>query len=87
MIDDEENDEEPQCQSCGSTGVPLTAYTSFRMSRLKGASKILCALCANTKAGNAHEYPEQYPDRDVLQIICYVGNEILKALPKSNGPS
>lgn len=39
----------------------------------------LCALCANTKAGDTVD--QAGPDYAVLRAICYVGNAILDRLP------
>ena len=39
-----------------------------------------CELCASTLAGNSIDYPDQYPERAVLQAVCYVGNAILTKL-------
>ena len=40
----------------------------------------LCKLCANTLVGNSVFFPTQYPNADILKIVCYVGNTILEAL-------
>jgi hypothetical protein len=76
MIEDDE-----QCDSCDSKDVPLNDYPQGIGNSRR--SRKLCFLCANTRAGNALEYPEQYRGQDgILQAICFVGNEILKALRK-----
>jgi hypothetical protein len=33
-------------------------------------------------SGNASRDPENYPQKDVLHTICYVGNVVLAALRK-----
>ena len=74
------SDEEdpPECSSCGAKGVKLTNYNKHGL----GLEVDLCDLCANSPAGNAAVYPGQNPHGDVLQTICFVGNEILKELRK-----
>ena len=67
-----------ECNSCSfKTDVEEYPNCSIRMAQKTMA---LCALCAGTLAGNAYEYPDHYPDRYVLQTICYVGNAILAEL-------
>lgn len=77
------SDDEQECASCHSKGIPLEFYEYFRVvAAQRGvAGRLLCALCAGTHAGNAEEYPDQYRhERNTMRTICYVGNEILKAL-------
>lgn len=86
MIDEQNGapaDKPEECNSCGFKLEELRAYASTRylFSGRSGPShKWLCGLCAGTMAGNASEYPEQYPEHQVLATICYVGNAILAAI-------
>lgn len=66
------------CEGCGFVTTEVRPYNA-------GTKKLpwwhwLCLLCANTKCGTAHAYPDQYPDRATLQAVCYVGNVILDRL-------
>jgi hypothetical protein len=45
-----------------------------------GRQMKLCNLCANTHAGNAVDFPNQYENDEVMFAISYVGNVILKEL-------
>jgi hypothetical protein len=76
-------DDPPECDSCHFVG-PVKGYETFAPGPMKGQTKHLCALCASTLAGNALEYPDQYPHRDVLRTICYVGNVLLAAIQERN---
>jgi hypothetical protein len=50
-----------------------TSSASFR----KGRKNIFCKICANTPAGNAHQYPDQYYGQvAILQTICWIGNRL-----------
>lgn len=39
--------------------------------------KLLCQVCANTFCGTAAEFPEQYPNKDAMQVIAWGINRIL----------
>lgn len=42
-----------------------------------------CDLCSSTVASVYHRYPNQTPsNQQVLAAICYVGNELLRAIRK-----
>lgn len=71
--------EEDECDSCGFQG-PTEAYPRRNHKLGGGGDKRLCVLCAGTHAGNALEYPDQYPNAEAMRTICYVGNVILKAI-------
>lgn len=74
-----EKEKPEECHSCDYLTEDLDIYD-----RGPGADSEepmwLCALCASTRAGNAYQYPRQYPNEDVLRTICYVGNVILDQL-------
>lgn len=90
---DNSKDHPGVCESCEFNMQEVQPYTINRhlgsredMSE-RNTHKWLCILCASTMAGNAFEYPEQYPERDVLQAICFVGNAILANLSASSMPA
>ena len=39
-----------------------------------------CDVCAGTVAGNAHMYPDRYPNRHVLIMIAACTNKVLDAI-------
>jgi hypothetical protein len=82
------------CECCASDGVLLAAYRmdnpkvkeDYRLRNIP-PFKVLCSLCAGTMTGMWDEYFE-YNDENAIQImktICYVGNEILKAIQNQKG--
>lgn len=74
------------CQSCRFETTEIKAYQYFALSE-KGkreTHKWLCHFCANTFAGNAFEYPEFYPNGDLMQHICHVANLLLAKLAKKS---
>jgi hypothetical protein len=72
-----------ECDSCHFETRALVKYDD-RIAGLRDPSKTtawLCALCAETLAGNAYRYPDQYRESgNVMRTVCYVGNVILEAL-------
>jgi hypothetical protein len=68
------------CAFCGFEQVEGKSYDGRY-----GSKRYLCLLCASTPAGNAHDYPENYPGHATMAVVCYVGNTILKAI-EANGP-
>ena len=72
--------EKEYCDSCGYETDNLTTYRDY-----PAEEKVrLCNVCASTKAGNAQQYPNQYPNRDVLEMIAYTTNMILDEIKKLN---
>lgn len=69
------SDQPDECMSCGFETKELECY-SQDYGEVQG-DHWLCKLCAGTFAGNAMRYPRQYPNRNVLKAVCYIGNEIL----------
>ena len=71
-----------ECQSCGFKG----AHTQIVMAHNEETKAKYqlphehCDICYNTLAGNAHRYPSQYRNRDLMQQISVVGNMILKKI-------
>jgi len=63
------------CDSC-QFYTEVKEYPSLQV----GEPKKLCALCANTFAGNTLDYPSQYCDPVVMQQINFVANVILASL-------
>lgn len=76
-MDDEELEE---CDGCRFPGLWLKTYESSAIS--KKGPKRLCELCAETFLGNSVEYPEQYPSREVMELIGFCTNKILQKLEK-----
>jgi hypothetical protein len=75
-------EEDPEeCDSCHSQDVALGTFEQGIGTKRHNVR--LCVLCAGTHAGNALEYPDQYPAA-VLKTICFVGNEIIKTLQKGD---
>lgn len=64
-----------ECAACRRVA-PLHEFTSGKIGR-NGEKFKLCDLCAQTDAGNAHEYPNQYENAQVLKHICAVANLML----------
>lgn len=72
-----------ECDFCGYEGIETKPYDMRRGANATTENpeqKHLCDLCAATPAGSAYKYPEQFPDTDTLKTVCFVGNEILKAI-------
>lgn len=59
-----------ECDACTYPTEQLTFYEPLW----------LCYLCERTKSGLAERYPKDYPDKNVLQHVCYVANVILDTL-------
>ena len=62
-----------ECEACGFV-------TEVKEYPMQGEPKKLCKLCAYTLAGNAARFPEQYPYRDLMMQINFVGNAIAHSL-------
>jgi hypothetical protein len=74
------NNEEPEeCDGCRFPGLILETYQANPFSGRK-QPKRLCELCAESFIGNSVEYPEQYGDRDLMQLIGFCTNKILQKL-------
>lgn len=71
-----------ECDSCGFETTDLKEYPHRgERSRHSPTTMWLCFLCAHTPASNAYIYPSQYEGQHaILRTLCYVGNEILKAI-------
>jgi hypothetical protein len=75
-----------ECDSCGYTGARLTEY------KIRGKTwapitgnfdydfKYLCDLCSSTMVSAAKDYVRELSPNEIGRTICYVGNEILKAI-------
>lgn len=75
-----EHSEKPEeCHSCGFKTEDLTEYDPSAFAKAR-RSHWLCLLCASTCTGNAVSYPEQYPEKRTLEVICFVGNTILAVI-------
>ena len=75
----------PECDCCRASGVRLKEYDLRRplMRDDPERMRMLCELCAGTMTSTyVLQYPGQH-DRDsveVMRTLCYVGNQILKAV-------
>jgi|SRR5688572_9585019 len=82
QIPDEEKPTE--CDFCHYENIEVKAYTQNRNFPRSTRTAWLCLICASTMAGNAHEYPEQYPDRESMRMLSWIGNylhgEIIKGI-------
>ena len=66
-----------ECDACGFTTM-CTNYERSGLTAIKdGRTKWLCELCSHTATGTSLDYPNQFPNRRVLETICYVGNVII----------
>ena len=70
------------CTSCGVGGVRLWP-TQTRTTDVY--TIYLCRLCRGTLTGNASVNSAEYDEQTkVMQTVCFVGNEILKAIRAQN---
>lgn len=76
------------CLACGSADVMVTTI-SPGLIVFDGIQKLtVCKLCFSTHSANAFldRSEETYPKgiKAILQAICFVGNEMLKAIEKDD---
>lgn len=65
-----------ECEFCGYE-TSLTKYPTRRgFPKQPEGEKSLCLVCASTHGGQAHEYPEQYPDYKTMSMIAWGVNYI-----------
>lgn len=70
-----------ECENCQAEGVEISVY---KRGLNNERSAELCNLCAGTMSGNVTLYPDNHREYgEVLQCICYVGNQIIKAIKES----
>jgi hypothetical protein len=91
-----DEDEEMECQCCGSKGVPLKAFLAgtdgiWREQARRGKDapfRALCSLCAGTMTSVWADYPKQhdYEITEMMKTICFVGNSILKEIRQGRRP-
>jgi hypothetical protein len=75
-----------ECFFCRHPAAALRPYFRNRNSLEAERYSWLCNLCADTQAGRAEEYPRQFEGQsETLQVICYVGNEIIQHLRRMQG--
>jgi len=70
-----------ECASCGHDDVEVKRYEHH--THVSGDDRIfefLCNLCASSRIGNAHSYPNQCSNADIACSIGYATNEILRAI-------
>lgn len=80
-------DDELGCEACGFVADHAEDLEQFHkgppMSAMGGEEeRILCNICFTTFAGNAHQYPEQYPNRDVMFLVANLTNRTWARLDK-----
>ena len=68
------------CEACQFETGALTRYDKYRNFPEKEEFKWLCEICASTMAGTAYEYPDQYPNREVMFMMAWCTNRILAAI-------
>ena len=71
------------CDSCHYATAALRRYDDRIAGRMNPNKRTawFCSLCANTYAGNAWRWPEQYRESgNIMRTICYVGNVVLDAI-------
>lgn len=76
--------ESKECQNCGAEVSEINDYNiiDFPAKKENGDNIIrMCKLCASSQSGNVGIYPwTELSNNQVAQTICFVGNEILKAI-------
>lgn len=77
-----------ECDCCGFVTNELSLFKD-QDTTIAGGGKTriadfwYCDLCCCTPTSMYNRYPGQSPSNtDILKTVCYVGNEILKALRK-----
>lgn len=75
-------DEENECSSCHIANV-LLHVTPAPLFTKRTEDYLFCDFCFETFAGNAAQYPDQYPDGEVMQHICAVANILLRKIKES----
>jgi hypothetical protein len=77
---------EEECCSCGMAGVLLHKIPPSEFA--SGQEHRHCDLCHESMAGQACEFPRNYPaiERNLMRHVCQVANVLLKELRKNEGP-
>ncbi len=76
-------DKPEACDFCQFKTQELRPYANAPFREAAESHKWLCRLCANTPAGNAHEYPDQFKGEiNAMKCTCFVGNTILAEMRK-----
>jgi hypothetical protein len=77
------------CQCCRAKDVPLYVYPLADVKQVTQARdggwppvKTVCALCSGTITATATEYSPLSPEIEILRAMCFIGNEIIKAIKK-----
>jgi hypothetical protein len=79
------SEEKPdRCECCQSQTAELKLYKKCSGSDLELPDCWYCKLCATTMASTMQRHYGQYSsgERQTIQAICFVGNEIIDALRK-----
>lgn len=86
----EQTNDLEECRACAAV-VPLYNFPTRNLG-LSNKPDVdpcyLCALCASTPAGTAHEYPRQWETqhRDIMACTNYSANMILLQMGKWGAP-
>lgn len=85
LVDEHENWTIGECAFCGyETKVRDYQYAPPSQLFHNGRRK-LCSVCANTPAGNAEEYPNQYKDTELMKLVAWGINRILDEVRSPGG--
>lgn len=74
-----------ECECCGWETPDLEEVDCY--ARTPGAGPFspddqkefawMCKVCRSTMAGNSYQFPRQYPNADVLQMIAWCTNRVV----------
>lgn len=65
-----------ECEACGFITEKLTFYELFR----RDDGHWLCEVCESTVSGNVHEYPTMYKNTEIIKMIAWCVNFIVKEI-------
>lgn len=75
----------PECECCGWETADLEEVDCY--ARISGLGPFspddekvfawMCRVCRSTAAGRAYQFPDHYPNADVLQMIAWSTNRIM----------
>lgn len=72
--------EDHSCDGCSTNMVLLHHVEKLPFTRLREEGFYFCDFCYNTFAGNAAQYPDQYPQGRLMGHVCAVANILLRKL-------
>lgn len=73
---DTDTDDEQSCDCCSFRDPVggVKEYTNDNPKRM-GEKMMLCRICACTRAGNSHAYPE-FHNAELLKTVAWIGNQL-----------